>query len=590
MALTPRDGVRAMRQATPRPDRPYATTTSPPAHLSGWRLPPDWHWGSEGIVMEYRHVQEVIDALGRSLALVTAPDPAHTAWLAAEARELAHRNHPSIPTTYHYWAPYGGTERGPAYLRRWLLAESVGNLVRRAAAADVPTVLRMLRGAGSTLAYLHDAGTVHGAISPEHLWVVPAGRTWVLGWQWAMAREAIPAECRPDTRWTPWAPEWQSGTWNPTRASDQWQLAATCFAALAGELPPAEDVPPVRVVRPECPEALATIIDTALARDPAARYRSVSLLLRALERSVSMRSVTLHAGPAPNELSDEHRLRWATGDDYDVLGFLGRGTFGSVWRVRDLSLQREVALKVLHPNVAQLPETVARFLREAQLAAQLAHPAIIPIYDFDSRGDVTWYTMELAEAGSVADLIARAGPRSVEDIAGPVEAVLDALAAAHASGIVHRDLKPENILIDRYRRWRLTDFGIARAEEEVTGATGTPAFAAPEQLLGEPQAPGVDCFAIGAIVVFALSGEPPYAGAADTRALIARQLAGDFGSERFDADVARFLSLALAPNVKDRYRDAAAMRDAWRELRRLRRRQYAGKDGWLSRLWRGARS
>ncbi|HEV8362963.1 MAG TPA: serine/threonine-protein kinase [Gemmatimonadaceae bacterium] len=581
MGVTPREGVRAVRM-TPRPDVPNVLTPSPPPHLSDWQLPPDWRWGSEGRQMEYRHYQEIIDALGRSLSLVSAPDPAHTGWLEAEARELAHRNHPAIPTTYHYWAPYRGTARGPGYLRRWLSAESLGNFVRRVGPADIPLVFRVLRAVGSTLSYLHDSGTTHGAVSPENIWIAPAGRTWMLGWQWAIRREDVPAGREPDPRWTPHAPEWSS-EWKPSPAADQWQMAACCFAALTGELPPPNDIPPVRVVRPDCPDALAVVIDGALRPDPEDRFRSVSLLLRALERTVAVRRGRQGTASAPDELTEEARLRWATGDDYDVLGFLGRGTFGSVWRVRDLSLEREVALKMLHPDVSQHPTTVARFLREARLAAQLAHPAIIPIYDLDSHGDVTWYTMELAEAGSVADLIARSGPRSFDEVAGPVEAVLDALAAAHTSGIVHRDLKPENILIDRYRRWRITDFGIAKGEDEPATATGTPAFAAPEQLLGEAQGPGVDCFAIGAIVTFVLTGDPPFAGP-DAATILAKQFSGEFGAERFDAPVARFLETALAADPKARYADATAMRDAWRELRRTMRRLARSRRGWLNRF------
>ena len=174
--------------------------------------------------------------------------------------------------------------------------------------------------------------------------------------------------------------------------------------------------------------------------------------------------------------------------------------------MRDLTLGREVALKLLHPHVARDERIVGRFRREAQLAAQLAHPAIVPIFDWDSRGDVAWYTMELAEGGSVADLVARSGPRTLNEIAPQVDFILNGLAAAHAIGIVHRDLKPENVLIDRYGRWRLADFGIANATgEETAGASGTPAFAPPEQLLGEQQDAAADCFSLAAIVAFALT-------------------------------------------------------------------------------------
>ena len=271
------------------------------------------------------------------------------------------------------------------------------------------------------------------------------------------------------------------------------------------------------------------------------------------------------AGRPPE--TPEMRLRWAVGDDYEVLAPLGSGTFGSVWRVRDLSLQREVALKMLHPEIARDDAAVNRFRREAQLAAQLAHPAIVPIYDWDRRGDVAWYTMELLEGGSIADLVARGGGggRPFGPIAGHVELVLDGLAAAHAAGVVHRDLKPENVLIDRYRRWRISDFGIAHIPGETSGgATGTPAFAPPEQLLGEPQGAPADCFAMAAIVAFVLTGRPPF-GDGDARAILARQLAGslELGMDSPTRWRTGFVAV-WAASVESRFADAAAMKRAWR--------------------------
>jgi len=585
MAITPHDGVRTLRATSTPPgaDAPNRVSYELPLHLREWELPPEWAWGSEGVYMEHRHYQEVRDALGRSLSLVSVPDPAHIAWLAREARYLAHRNHPAIPTTYHYWAPHSQSNRGPGYLRRWISSETIGARVRRTGAEDIPAVMRMIRAVGSTLAYLHDSGQTHGGLSPEVVWAAPSGRYWLLGWQWAMPRAEVPAGFLPDRRWTPMPPEWGEGDWIPSLASDQWQLAATCFLALTGELPPPNDAPPVRLLRPECPQALAHILDQALLADPVSRHRSVTSMLRALERVSGSRSMFVSAPAIPSALSDEGRLRWAVGDDYEILGFLGKGTFGSVWRARDLSLEREVALKMLHPVVAQDEMAVARFRREARLAAMLAHPAIIPIYDWDARGEVSWYTMELAEGGSVADLLARAGPRPFDELAPQVEAVLDALTAAHTNGIVHRDLKPENILIDRYRRWRITDFGIAKGEEEPAGPTGTPAFSAPEQILGEAQGPGVDCFGAAAILYFVLTGSPPFV-ADDAQALLAQQLGGRFDETLLPPPLVPFMRRGLSPDPTERFADAGVMKLAWREVVDEMQREARRGTSWWGRV------
>jgi len=582
MHSTPFDGIRAVRPVA-MPEGPNRVSYELPLHLKEWELPPEWAWGSEGVYMEHRHYQEVRDALGRSLSLVSAPDPSHIAWLAKEARYLAHRNHMAIPTTYHYWAPHMQSRRGPGYLRRWISAESIGARVRRTGPEDIPAVLRMIRATGSTLAYLHGSGQTHGSVSPEVVWAAPSGRFWVLGWQWAMPSSDVPAGLVPDRRWTPTVPEWSDAAWIPTPASDQWQLAATCFLALTGELPPPNDPPPIRLLRPDCPQALANILDHALTAEPSARHRSVSSLLRALERVSGSRSMFVSAPAIPSALSDEGRLRWAVGDDYDVLGFLGKGTFGSVWRARDLSLEREVALKMLHPLVAQNENAVSRFRREAKLAAMLAHPAIIPIFDWDARGEVTWYTMELAEGGSVADLVARAGERPFDEVAPQIEAVLDALMAAHTNGIVHRDLKPENILIDRYRRWRVTDFGIAKGEDESAGAAGTPAFAAPEQLLGETQGPPVDCFAIAAIIYFVLAGRPPYDGP-DLTEILAQQLSARYDLSMLPLPVASFVRVGLSPEPTARFADAGEMKSAWQAVMVAMDREARRNESWWGRV------
>lgn len=173
--------------------------------------------------------------------------------------------------------------------------------------------------------------------------------------------------------------------------------------------------------------------------------------------------------------------------------------------------------------------------------------------------------MELAEGGSVAEMIARSGPRPLAEIAPHVDLVLSGLAAAHAVGIVHRDLKPENILIDRYRRWRVADFGIANITgEETAGASGTPAFAAPEQLLGEAQDAPADCFSIAAIVAFVLSGIAPF-GEQDSKAILARELKGEVDLTSYPSEIGEWLRRGLSPDPDERFADAAEMRAAWRD-------------------------
>lgn len=542
------------------------TRTLPP-HVAGWQLPPGWRWGAEGIAGDFRHYQEVIDGLGRALALVTAPDPAHYRWLHAEAIGLAHRSHPSIPATYHYWTSQ--RDRGPGYLRRWVSGESVAARFEGQGAADIPYVLRLLRDAGSTLAYLHSTGAVHGALSPDAFWTTPTGRFWMLEWQWATPREDLPPGLQPDLALAPLPPEWADGRWRPSPESDQWQLAATCFAMLTGEAAPQHDTPPVKLLRPETPESVAVAIDRALLPDPGHRFESMAAMIRAAERGYGAEP----AGPAPRRAepdipdsadTSERHVRDAVGYDYEILSLLGSGGFGTVWRARDLALEREIALKVLHPHIARDAEAVGAFWQEARLAAQLAHQAIVPIYDWDGRSGLSWYTMELAEGGSVAQLVARRGARALADIAPHVDLILDGLSAAHAIGVVHRDLKPENVLIDRYHRWRLTDFGIAN----VTGVGaiprgGTLQFAAPEQLLSEPQGAAVDCFSLAAVVAFVLTGELPFPGS-DPQVILAEQLGERTDLSGVPAPIEEWLRKGLAPQPANRFADAAEMRLAWR--------------------------
>ncbi|MFB4310519.1 serine/threonine-protein kinase [Actinomadura sp. GTD37] len=204
---------------------------------------------------------------------------------------------------------------------------------------------------------------------------------------------------------------------------------------------------------------------------------------------------------------------------YRILGRIGQGGMGSVWRAHDADLDREVAIKELRvpEQVTEQERSVwyARMEREARAAARLRHPGIVTVYDRVVEADGRpWIVMELIRGMSLGQLLAERGPLPARRVAAIGLAMLDALSAAHAQGIVHRDVKPANVLLEG-DRVVLTDFGIAAVEGDATltrsGAVlGTPAYMSPEQVHGETAQPASDLWALGATLYAAVEGRPPF--------------------------------------------------------------------------------
>src|SRR5687768_12614110 len=192
----------------------------------------------------------------------------------------------------------------------------------------------------------------------------------------------------------------------------------------------------------------------------------------------------------------------------------------AVFRALDLRLNRRVAIKILPPELAFNPSVRSRFLREAQMAAQLTHPNIVPIFAVDERDTdgLVYFVMAFVDGESLAARLRREGAMRIEDVRIIVSQVADALDYAHRQGVVHRDIKPDNILVDRMTgRPLVTDFGIARAAAEesrltVTGvAVGTPAYMSPEQAMGEREVDGrSDLYSLGVVAYQMISGETPF--------------------------------------------------------------------------------
>ncbi|WP_313555955.1 Stk1 family PASTA domain-containing Ser/Thr kinase [Miniimonas arenae] len=202
---------------------------------------------------------------------------------------------------------------------------------------------------------------------------------------------------------------------------------------------------------------------------------------------------------------------------YDVLRRIARGGMATVYLATDRRLDRRVALKVMHPHLADGTDVEARFRREARAAARLAHPGIVAVLDQGTDGETSFLTMEYVPGRTLRTEIAGLGALRLGEALAITEGVLDALAAAHRAGLVHRDVKPENVMLTRDRRVKVGDFGLARAVTEATAAStgtllGTVAYLSPEIVsVGEADA-RADVYAVGIMLYEMITGSPPYDG------------------------------------------------------------------------------
>lgn len=284
---------------------------------------------------------------------------------------------------------------------------------------------------------------------------------------------------------------------------------------------------------------------------------------------------------------------------YEILAPLGAGGMGEVYRARDTRLGREVAIKILPGPFARDPDRLARFEREAQAVAALAHPNILVLHDIGAEGGVPYVVTELLEGGTLRQRLEQAALpwRKAAEI-GSV--VADGLAAAHAKGIIHRDLKPENLFLTSDGRAKILDFGLARREVSAPRVTetdsytpgvtapgvvmGTVGYMAPEQVRGEAVDARSDIFSLGCVLYEMVSGWPPFAraSAAETQAAILFNDPPELSAcnHPVPQEVERVIRHCLEKNREERFQTARDLAFALRALL---------TDSGLARPWPSAR-
>ena len=260
--------------------------------------------------------------------------------------------------------------------------------------------------------------------------------------------------------------------------------------------------------------------------------------------------------------------------NYELDREIGRGGMGIVYKAKDRRLKRPVAVKLLPPELAFRSEIRSRFLKEAETAASLSHPNIVPIYSVDERDGLVFFVMAFVDGENLGMRLHRENRLDPDETRRILKEVAEALAYAHERGVVHRDIKPDNILLCSADDGRVmvTDFGIARAVTEgsdsrltATGmAIGTPAYMSPEQSMGEREIDGrSDLYALGVVGYQMLSGELPF-NAPSTPALLVKQISErptPVDVHRPDAppDLARAVMMLLEKEPANRFPTADAL-------------------------------
>lgn len=456
--------------------------------------------------------------LGRTVALKLLPagseeDKKAKRRLLQEARAASSLNHPNIVTIYSIEQ----MESADFIVMEYVEGDTLKSIMERGP-LEVSQLLDLGSQIADGLAAAHGAGFIHRDIKPANILVTHRGQAKILDFGLAktlqIEDENLSAE-NTLSRLTKtgmivgtiayMSPEQTRGEPLDAR-TDLFSLGCVLYEAATGKVPfsgpsvlsvlheiATVDPPPPSSISQNLPLGLDTILARALTKERNQRYSS------AAEFAAALRGLTF-------------------ANRYQIIRELGRGGMGIVYLAHDPLLERDVAIKVISPELLT-PESVERFKREARVVAKMEHPGIVGIHDIGEHAGSLFFVMPFAKGTNLRSLM-REGTLSLGDVIDIGIHAADALEYSHAQGVVHRDVKPENIMVSRQDseiHIRITDFGLAVATTENrltrTGSfVGTIAYLSPEQLSTKATDHRSDIYSLGIVLYECLTGQPPFSG------------------------------------------------------------------------------
>jgi serine/threonine protein kinase len=439
-----------------------------------------------------------------------------------EAEAIARLKHPHIVQIYevgeHAGVPFFSLEFCPG----GSLADQLKGTPWSPARAA-----RMVEVLAHAIHAAHHAQVIHRDLKPANVLLAEGGHPKITDFGLAKKLDELGQTQTGDVMGTPpyMAPEQAGGRKDIGPPTDVYALGAILYELLTGRPPFLavtatdtlmqvlnEEPVPVCRLQPKVPRDLETVCLRCLEKEPARRYPSAQALAEDLRRFLEGDPIS--SMPIGGR---EWLERWALRVGYELLEELGRGGSGVVYKARQQSLQRLVALKMLlHAEYAGHHER-QRFRAKAEAVARLRHPHIVQVYDFGERAGLPYFSMELVEGGSLADRIAN-GPLTPAEAARLIETLALVMHYAHRQGLVHRNLKPADVLLTADGTPKITDFGLVgfqNPQGEDLDPEGTivavPGYIAPEQATGKYQecGPPTDVYCLGAMLYELLTGQPP---------------------------------------------------------------------------------